>query len=82
MKRRLRFRDLVDRGLVRNRTTLSNWIKKEGFPQGQLTGPNTRTWGEAEIDQWEADRPTSLKVTPFHEKRRAAGKADADQEAA
>ena len=28
----LRFRDLKARGIVTNWTTLTNWIKREGFP--------------------------------------------------
>lgn len=39
MQRRLRFRDLLSLGIVQNRVTLTNWIRKRGFPSGQLTGP-------------------------------------------
>jgi len=48
----LRFRDLVDRGIVSNRTTLYRWIRSCGFPPGVLLGPNTRAWPEDEIDAW------------------------------
>lgn len=62
---RLRFRDLKDRGIVKNRATLKNWQKTQGFPLGQLTGPNTRTWdNETEIDPWLRSRPTAKKPTP------------------
>ena len=54
---RLRFSDLVDRGIVRNRVTLKNWIQTQGFPEGQMTGPNTRSWSEDEIERWLKDRP-------------------------
>jgi hypothetical protein len=62
---RLRFADLKARGIVRNRVTLKNLQLKCGFPLGQLTGPNTRTWDEeTEIDPWLASRPTAPKPTP------------------
>ena len=52
----LRFADLKARGIVRNRTTLSRWIKNIGFPPGIMIGMNTRTWTEEEIDAWLAER--------------------------
>jgi hypothetical protein len=65
MGKRLRYRDLVARGIVKNRVTLRNWIEKLGFPPGQLTGPNTRTWDEdTEIEPWLATRPTEPKPAP------------------
>ena len=65
MNKRLRFRDLAALGVVRNRVTLRNWIKDRGFPPGQLTGPNSRTWGEKEVQAWIDCRPTApKKVTP------------------
>lgn len=64
MESRLRFRDLKARNIVRNRVTLGNWIRHQGFPTGQLTGPNSRTWTEGEIGAWLASRPTSPKLTP------------------
>ena len=62
MNRRLRFNDLQARGIVLNRTTLRNWIRDREFPSGQLTGPNTRTWGEDEVDEYLASRPTGPKA--------------------
>lgn len=61
MQKRLRFNDLRDRGVVNNRTTLKNWIRDVGFPAGQLTGPNTRTWTEDEVQDWLDARPTEPK---------------------
>ncbi len=52
----LRFYDLTDRGIVRNRVTLGRWIKYRGFPAGILLGPNTRAWPEDEVDVWLAAR--------------------------
>ena len=64
MQKRLRYRDLKERGVVKNRPTLRNWIRDRGFPPGQLTGPNSRTWGEAEVEAWLTSRPTAPKPTP------------------
>jgi predicted DNA-binding transcriptional regulator AlpA len=64
LTRRLRFEDLVDKGIVNNRTTLIDWIKRRDFPPGQMTGPNTRTWGEPEVEAWLASRPTEPKPWP------------------
>ena len=61
MQKRLRFADLVRLGVVTNRVTLGNWIKGRGFPSGQLTGPNSRTWSEAEVQAWLDRRPTGKK---------------------
>jgi predicted DNA-binding transcriptional regulator AlpA len=62
--RRLRFADLLDLGIVKNRATLQNWIHDRGFPPGQLTGPNSRTWSEDEIHAWISRRPSAPKETP------------------
>ncbi len=64
MRKRLRYRDLKERGIVRNRPTLGNWIRDRGFPPGQLTGPNTRTWDEDEVQAWIDSRPTEPKPAP------------------
>jgi predicted DNA-binding transcriptional regulator AlpA len=61
MDRRLRYRDLLAKGIVKNRTTLGNWIRDRGFPPGQMTGPNTRTWGEGEIEDYLDSRPSAPK---------------------
>jgi hypothetical protein len=52
METRMRFRDLVAKGVVRNRVTLKNWIDTLGFPPGEMTGPNTRTWKEGQVEAW------------------------------
>ena len=64
MERRVRFADLQRNGIVNNRATLGNWIRDLGFPPGQMTGPNSRTWGEDEIQQWLDRRPIGKKPTP------------------
>ena len=69
MRKRLRYADLGRLGVVNNRVTLNNWIRNLGFPSGQLTGPNSRTWGEAEVQAWIAKRPTAPKPTPQLQRR-------------
>jgi predicted DNA-binding transcriptional regulator AlpA len=70
MRKRLRYRDLVALGVIRNRPTLKNWIRDRGFPPGQLTGPNSRTWGEDEVQDWLDNRPTAPKAAPVVKGRR------------
>jgi hypothetical protein len=72
VEKRLRFFDLVELGIVNNRGTLGNWIRDRGFPPGQLTGPNTRTWGEGEVRAWLDSRPTKQKPTPRRWRRQPA----------
>jgi predicted DNA-binding transcriptional regulator AlpA len=82
MKRRLRYRDLVALGIVNNRPTLQNWIRDRGFPAGQLTGPNSRTWDEGDVQRWLDSRPTALKPAPIVKGRRGRPrKAEAQAEA-
>ncbi len=64
MQRRLRYADLIELGVINNRSTLGNWIRYRGFPAGQLTGPNLRTWGEADVQAWLDARPIAAKATP------------------
>jgi hypothetical protein len=64
LQRRLRYRDLVERGIVNNRVTLATWIRVHGFPPGQMTGANTRTWGEDEVQEYLDSRPTARKAGP------------------
>jgi hypothetical protein len=73
LAKRLRFEDLRDKGIVKNRPTLRNWILKLGFPPGQLTGPNTRLWREEEVEAWLDARPWEPKPgTPRRGRPRTA----------
>jgi hypothetical protein len=58
----LRYRDLRSRGVVNNRVTLANRIKKDGFPPGRMLGPNERAWTDQEIHDWLASRPVAGPV--------------------
>jgi predicted DNA-binding transcriptional regulator AlpA len=64
LRRRLRYKDLLTLGIVKNRPTLRNWIRDRGFPPGQLTGPNSRTWAEDAVQRWINSRPTDPKPVP------------------
>jgi predicted DNA-binding transcriptional regulator AlpA len=80
--RRLRYADLLALSIVRNRVTLTNWIKNLGFPPGQLTGPNSRTWLEEDVQTWLDSRPTGPKAMPVVTGRRGRPrKADRTTEA-
>jgi predicted DNA-binding transcriptional regulator AlpA len=70
MRKRLRYRDLLALKIVRNRPTLRNWIRDRGFPPGQLTGPNSRTWDEGEVEDWLNSRPVALKPGPVTKRKR------------
>jgi predicted DNA-binding transcriptional regulator AlpA len=59
MTKLLRFRDLQARGIVKTWPTLKARIKRDGFPPGRMTGPNTRTWTEDEVDEWIRSCPTA-----------------------
>jgi hypothetical protein len=55
----LRYADLKDRRIVNSWAQLSSLVKNQGFPTGRLLGPQTRVWGDDEIDGWLAARPTA-----------------------
>jgi len=70
LQKRLRYVDLKRLGIVNNRPALRNWIRDRGFPAGQLTGPNSRTWAEDEVQAWIDSRPTAPKPAPIVKRRR------------
>jgi hypothetical protein len=70
MEKRLRYSDLRAAGIVRNRTTLKNRIKKQNFPPGKRTGPNERTWGEGEVQRYVEGCPVEPKAAPIVKGRR------------
>jgi hypothetical protein len=64
MQMLLRYADLKSLGVFNNRVQLGKAIQKYGFPAGQLTTPNCRTWAEAEVQAWIASRPIDKKPGP------------------
>jgi predicted DNA-binding transcriptional regulator AlpA len=70
MRKRLRYADLVALGVINNRATLGNWIRTRAFPPGQMTGPNTRTWDEGEVEAWIMSQPAAPRAMPQVEGKR------------
>ena len=58
----LRYADLVERQIINNRTTLSRWIRDNGFPPGVLLGPNSRRWRDDLVEAWLAARAAEHEV--------------------
>jgi hypothetical protein len=48
----LRFADLEERGIVRNREQLRILVRDHGFPPGWMLSPNARVWDAPVIDEW------------------------------
>jgi hypothetical protein len=63
MEKRWRFADFKEAGLFNNRTSLKNAQEKLGFPLGELTGENQRTWGDGEVQTWIKNRPSKPRIT-------------------
>ncbi len=62
--RLLRFRDLIEMGVVKNRMTLARYIAKQHFPRGIYLTPQTRVWREDEVLAWLDSRPDTTNVMP------------------
>ena len=60
----LRYKHLVERGIVYSRPRLKNLIDNSGFPPGRMMSPNTRAWTEEEIDKWWKSR-ANAKAPPL-----------------
>lgn len=52
----VRFEGLVERGYVRNRTTLKRWIEQGLFPKPIKLGPNSIAWAEEDLQKFDASR--------------------------
>jgi predicted DNA-binding transcriptional regulator AlpA len=48
----LRFKDLKQRNVVRNWTTLMRLMREQDFPAGTRVGAQARAWDEAEVEAW------------------------------
>jgi hypothetical protein len=60
----LRFCDLKERGVVRNRTQLGRLVDKAGFPAGFHLTANTRVWDETEVLEWIRSRRDAAEQQP------------------
>jgi predicted DNA-binding transcriptional regulator AlpA len=58
--RLLRYKDLKERGIVENWTTLFRLIASGDFPAGRYISPNRRAWTEDEIAEWLDSRPQAM----------------------
>jgi predicted DNA-binding transcriptional regulator AlpA len=75
----VRYKDLVESGIVRSWTQLLRMIDDEDFPAGVMLGPHTRPWRADEVQEWLAARPTARKPIPPNARHpRARKPADAD----
>ena len=64
VKKRLRFKDFQEKGIVLNWASLKLLIDEHGFPPDQLLSPNIRSWTEEEVEEWIASRPATRKPVP------------------
>jgi hypothetical protein len=60
----VRFRHLVEHGIVANWPSLLRLISEEGFPAGAMLGRNTRAFPLDLVEAWLAARPTARKIVP------------------
>jgi hypothetical protein len=60
----LRFKDLKNRNIVRNWTTLNRLIKEQGFPPGHRIGAAARAWKESEVKAWLKSRRIKPPTSP------------------
>jgi predicted DNA-binding transcriptional regulator AlpA len=63
--RYLRFKDLQQRNIVRNWTTLARLIREQHFPAGVRIGAQARAWKEAEVDGWLQSRQIATPQKPI-----------------
>lgn len=52
----LRYPELVERGIVNNRSTLARMIKQGYFPEPVRLSPGTIAWRSDVVDQWMQER--------------------------
>jgi hypothetical protein len=68
----VRFRDLKEAGIVRDRATLRRWMRDQGFPAPKLMGPNSLAWVMPEVEAWIRERPTGPAPQPSRGKHAVA----------
>ena len=60
----LRFKDLKQRNIVRNWTTLTRLMREQHFPAGTRVGAQARAWDEAEVEAWLKSRRIASPAGP------------------
>lgn len=63
----IRYSDLVEMGVVNNRTQVPRIIENEGFPEGFMLSANARAWFRDDVEAWLAKRAS----VPINEQRAA-----------
>jgi hypothetical protein len=53
----IRFADIKQRGIANSWTQVRRLQKLHNFPLGRMCGGHTRTWTEAEVDEWYFAQP-------------------------
>jgi prophage regulatory protein len=48
----LRYGDLREIGVIKNRMTLSRWVKAGRFPRPLRLGKNSVAWRFSDVEQW------------------------------
>jgi predicted DNA-binding transcriptional regulator AlpA len=75
----LRFKDLKQRNIVRNWTTLTRLMREQDFPAGARVGAQARAWDEAEVEAWLESRRIASPVEPPRSRSPAMPNALADR---
>jgi hypothetical protein len=73
----LRYRNLVERGLVKSRQELKRLQDGQGFPLGRLLGPNARVWTDEEIMDYIASRPVKMPAASIARCRQSQARTQA-----
>ena len=62
----MRYRDLLERRIVPNRTTLVRWmnLSDDPFPAAVKLGENSIAWRAAEVEAWLERRARVIPVDP------------------
>jgi hypothetical protein len=71
-RRLIKYAQLKQRGICKNRERLRQLIERHGFPPGFWTGPNTHVWFEDVVDAWLETRPIERPPTNQARSRKAA----------
>ncbi len=60
----LRFSDLVELGIIRNRMTLKRWVESGHFPAPIRLGPNSIAWRASDVQAWLDARTDATRDFP------------------
>ncbi len=60
----LRFSDLVELGIIRNRMTLKRWVGSGHFPAPIRLGANSIAWRSSDVQAWLDARTAETRDLP------------------